>query len=105
MQPNKASMNHSAKERIYVAVNSDIDTTGYLQPKEIIWEDGRVFPIEQITAFRPAATCSEHTSGDCYLITVHGKEKILFFERTDPIFQSRIGRWFIEVDGSEEFPS
>lgn len=84
------------KERIYVKVNSDIDQTGYMQPRSITWKDGRVFPIEEVTSFRPASAIRSELSGDCYIVKIHGEEKALFFERTDPRLQSRIGRWFIE---------
>lgn len=103
MQQNEKIIEHPAKERVYVAVNSEIDATGYLQPREIIWKDGRVFPIEKITSFRPAAEYDSHMSGDCYIVSVRGEKKFLFFERTDPMFRSRIGRWFIEVNASDEY--
>lgn len=41
-------------ERKYVKVNSDFDSTGYMQPRTITWEDGRVFIIEAVKDFRPA---------------------------------------------------
>lgn len=28
-------------EQIYVKVNSDFDSTGYMKPKTITWDDGR----------------------------------------------------------------
>lgn len=84
-------------ERIYVKVNSDFDSTGYMQPKTITWDDGRIFPIEQVKDFRPA-DLSTHMgrTGDCYTVVIHGQEKHLFFERTDPLFSARFGRWFVE---------
>ena len=36
-------------ERIFVTVTSVFDSTGYVHPREIIWEDGRVFKIESIS--------------------------------------------------------
>ena len=41
-------------ERIFVTVTSVFDSTGYMHPREIIWEDGRVFKIESSKDFRPA---------------------------------------------------
>ena len=35
-------------ERVYVKVNSDFDATGYMQPRQITWGDGRTYPIEQV---------------------------------------------------------
>ena len=83
------------KERIYVKVNSDFDATGYM-PKSITWADGRTFNIEAVKDFRPAAALEKHYAGDCYTVIIRGEEKHLFFERTDALFASRIGRWFVE---------
>ena len=41
------------KERVYVKVSSDFDSTGYMQPTSITWSDGRTFPIETVRDFRP----------------------------------------------------
>ena len=43
-------------ERVYVKVNSDFDSTGYMQPRSITWKDGRVFVIEAVKDFRPASS-------------------------------------------------
>ena len=39
------------KERVYVKVSSDFDSTGYMQPTSITWSDGRTFPIETVRDF------------------------------------------------------
>ena len=83
-------------ERIYVKVASEFDSTGYMQPLEIIWKDGRVFKIESIKDFRPASSLAEHLPGDCYTVVIKGEVKHLFFERTDPLYSGRFGRWFVE---------
>ncbi|MDO4339878.1 MAG: hypothetical protein Q4C91_17580 [Eubacteriales bacterium] len=85
---------HPKTERIYVKVSSDFDATGYMQPKTITWNDGRIFPIEKVKDFRPASLAGR--IGDCYTVVIHGQEKHLFFERTDPLFSARFGRWFVE---------
>ena len=81
-------------ERIYVKVNSDFDSTGYMHPRTITWSDGRIFPIEAVKDFRPADLSGK--SGDCYVVVIHGQEKRLFFERVDPRFAARFGRWLVE---------
>lgn len=43
-------------EKVYVKVNSDFDSTGYMQPRSITWKDGRVFVIEAVKDFRPASS-------------------------------------------------
>lgn len=83
-------------ERVYVKVNSDIDATGYMRPRTITWSDGRTFQIDSIQDFCPASRFASGRSGDCYTILIQGQEKHLFFERSDPLFPSRIGRWFVE---------
>ena len=83
-------------QRVYVKVNSDFYSTGYMQPRSITWKDGRVFKIEAVKDFRPASSIDHGLPGDCYTIVINGEIKHLFFERTDPLFPSRFGRWFVE---------
>lgn len=83
-------------ERVYVKVNSDFDSTGYMQPKSITWADGRTFPIDAVRDFRPAGTANNNFSGDCFTVMIQGQEKHLFFEHIDRRFTGRIGRWFVE---------
>ena len=83
-------------EKIFVTVTSVFDSTGYVHPREIIWEDGRVFKIESIKDFRPASSLANHLPGDCYTFVIKGEVKHLFFERTDPMYSGRFGRWFVE---------
>lgn len=84
-------------ERVYVKVNSDFDSTGYMQPRSITWADGRVFKIDEVRDFRPASSVVRGLSGDCYTVIIKGEIKHLFFERTDPLFKSKAGRWFVEA--------
>ncbi|MBQ0001705.1 MAG: hypothetical protein KBT01_09285 [Clostridiales bacterium] len=84
------------KEKVYIKVTSDFDATGYMQPRFITWSDGRIFRIDQVTDFRPAGAIGSPHNCDCYTIRVNGKARHLFFERTDPLFRSLVGRWFVE---------
>ena len=77
---------HHAIERVYVSVSSIFDSTGYMQPTSITWTDGRTFPIESVRDYRPA----DASHKDCYTVIIRGQEKHLFFERTDPLFPSRV---------------
>ena len=83
-------------ERVYVKVNTDFDSTGYMLPRRIIWSDGRVFQIDEVRDFRPAALLGSGHSGDCYTVIIHGEERHLFFEKAEKMFTSRVGRWFVE---------
>lgn len=35
-------------EKTYVTVLASIDQTGLMEPREIIWPDGRKFPIDKV---------------------------------------------------------
>ena len=83
-------------EKIYVKVNSDFDSTGYLMPRAIIWSDGRIFKIDEVKDFRPASTLKKGQSGDCYTVIIKGEERLLFFEKTSEFFAARYGRWYIK---------
>lgn len=83
-------------QRVYVKVTSDFDATGYMQPRTITWEDGRVFQIEAVKDFRPAGSHHDSPTSDCYTIVVKGETKFLFFEKANPHHTSRIGRWYVE---------
>jgi hypothetical protein len=86
--------NRRQSERIYVKANIAFDQTGYMHPTAIIWEDGRTFPIETVRDFRPESA-EGNDQGDCYTVVIGGQERTLFFERSDPRFSSRFGRWFV----------
>ena len=75
-------------QRVYVKVTSEFDATGYMQPRAITWADGRTFAIDAVRDFRPAGTLG--------CVVIRGEEKHLFFERVDPLFSGRVGRWFVE---------
>ena len=82
--------------RIYVKVCSDFDRTGYMQPRTITWEDGRIFTIEAVRDYRPRLSEAGSVLGDCYTVIIRGEEKHLFFERTSEHSSGRVGRWFVE---------
>lgn len=83
-------------ERVYVKVNSDFDSTGYMQPRAIIWSDGRIFKIDAVKDFRPATSIEKGLPGDCYTVVIKGEVKHLFFERSQERFAGHFGRWFVE---------
>lgn len=83
-------------EKVYVKVNSDFDSTGYMLPRMITWSDERTFKIDAVKDFRPASTLGKGRTGDCYTVVIQGMEKHLFFEKTSELFAARVGRWFVE---------
>ncbi len=44
--------------------------------------------------FRPAKTVGNYP-GDCFTVVIRGQTKLLFYERTDSIYKSRYGRWYV----------
>ncbi len=86
---------HPRAERVYVSVTSDFDSTGYMHPRTVTW-NGHTFDIDSVSDFRPSSS-PENICTDCYTVVIHGQTRHLFFERTDPLFGGRIGRWFVEV--------
>ena len=67
-------------DRLYVKVTSDFDSTGYMQPRAILWPDGRLVHLL-----------------DCYTVIIHGQERRLFFERSGDRLGARLGRWYVEA--------
>lgn len=83
-------------EKIFVRVNADFDVTGYMIPRSITWNDGRIFHIEEVKDFRTAAAVGACFAGDCYTVVVHGQERFLFHDKPDPRHGSNSGRWFVQ---------
>ena len=83
-------------EKIYVNVLSVFDTVGFMQPRAIIWKDGRTFRIDSVKDYRPASFFRPGMRGDCYTVVIRGETKHLFFEKTGDEFASRVGRWYVE---------
>ena len=97
----------AARRKRYVEVEATFLEDGRIVPRAVIWHDGRRFPVRAVLgvplsirwrdgrtfeidrvheAIRRASTRVGGT-GIRYLVTVHGRDKYLFFE--DP-------RWFVE---------
>lgn len=92
-----AEKNHASDKRVYVKVESRFDETGTMVPTALIWENGKVYKIDSVTDFRPASSViGRNLPGDCYTVMIKGREKHLFFEKADPLFPSKVGRWFVE---------
>ena len=88
-------------ERVYVRVNSDFDSSGYVQPRSITWLDGRTFTIDAVTDFRPKSVYRQGARGSCYTVVIKGEERRLYFERTDSSHTSLVGRWYVETEVAE----
>ena len=80
-------------EKIYVKVNSDFDSTGYMMPRTITWADGRTFKIDEVKDFiRGNISAFTGNSGI-------GKSSIL--NKIDPRFGIAIGDISKRIENGE----
>jgi len=82
--------------KVYVAVRVSFDQNGQLIPKELTWEDGRVYEIDCVTDIRQASAMKAGGQGDRYTIWINGQQSYLFFECNASLAGNNIGRWFVE---------
>lgn len=72
----------------YVSVTAVFDEDGNLTPVNIVWDDGRKFPIDRVTDVRYAASLKAGGAGIRYTCRIAGKERYLFLEEQ---------RWFVDA--------
>ena len=84
------------KERVYVAMDTEIDETGFMMPRSIVWEDGRTFQIDRVTGFRRVSGLRNGMLSIYYTVAIGQEIRILFFQRTNECFTHVAGRWFVE---------
>ncbi len=72
----------------YVSVTAVFDEDGNLMPINIMWGDGRTFPIDRVTDVRYAASLKAGGAGIRYTCRICGKERYLFLEEQ---------RWFVDA--------
>ena len=82
--------------KVYVPVKASFDAEGNILPTEILWEDGRRYPIDKVLKVRQAAAMRSGGQGDRYTIMVGGRESYLYFERSTNLTGRNLGRWFVE---------
>lgn len=75
------------REKRYVAVVARHDENGRVVPLSVEWDDGRVFPIDEVRDVRRAASLKTGGDGMRYTVRVGRNITYLFFE--DPC-------WFVE---------
>lgn len=86
-------------KRVFVEVASRTDETGTVYPTAITL-DGRNFPIDSISSFRPDNRKSRGcVHGDCYNVVVKGREAHLYYLRSNPKYDVHPGRWFVLQNG------
>lgn len=74
--------------KAYVSVNVDVDQEGTLHPRLIRWENGRIFPIDQVLYKCRATSQKVGGGGIRYTVRIGGKESFLFQEGS---------KWFVEA--------
>ena len=69
-----------------------------MMPSEILWPDGRRFPVEKVIRWEHAHKYSGNTT--CYTVVIRGIEKKIYFQMSHPnlISPITIGRWFVEME-------
>ena len=69
----------------YIRITVVVDKDGTMTPKEILWEDGRVFPIRRVLDRKHVITAAGGAAV-CYVCLIGKKRKELYREKD---------RWYI----------
>lgn len=72
----------------HVAVKAIFEEDGQIKPIEILWEDGRVFPIDRVLDRRPAASLKVGGAGMRYTCRIGRNQTYLFLDNDG---------WFVEM--------
>ena len=83
--------------KVYVEVVASFREDGLLLPRELVWEDGRRYKIDRVSAMQPGASMKVGGQGDRYTIWLNGQQRYLFFERNASLRGNHFGRWFVEA--------
>ena len=82
--------------REYVSVNATFREYVMILPTEILWEDGRVFPIDRVLEIKRAASLKVGGSGIRYTCRIGRNQTYLFLDDN---------RWFVEKKVQRRDPS
>lgn len=82
--------------KVYVRVKADFGIDGIMIPREITWEDGRSFHIDEVTRIARGTSYQTRDGGDCYTVVIHGNLRYLHFERCSTPSGAYQGRWWVE---------
>ena len=85
------------KEKTYLTVLASIDRTGLMEPREIVWPDGRRFAIDRVDCWRTALDHGPETT--YYVVSIRGQKRILYFTPSPNGIRSpvNLGRWYVET--------
>ena len=82
--------------REYVSVNATFRKGEMILPTEILWEDGRVFPIDRVLEIKRAASLKVGGAGIRYTCRIGRNQTYLFLDDN---------RWFVEKKIQRRNPS
>ena len=82
--------------RVYVETMVRFDPTGVVFPIEILWPDGRKFPIDEICDVRETELAYIGRRRDRYTVKIRGLRCCLYFERNGLPRGHQVGRWYVE---------
>lgn len=74
--------------KVYVDVSLDVTKDGHVRPRKLKFEDGRIYPIDQLKHVCHAASTKVGGIGTRYTVVIRGHESYLFDED---------GKWFVEA--------
>ena len=77
-------------KKVCVEVLARFSGKGGVRPVELVWSDGRTFPVERVRFVERAPARVNAVLPVRYTCVIGGKEKLLYFE------PERM-RWFVEV--------
>ncbi len=77
-------------KKVYVDVVAKISSDGLVTPLTVIWQDGRKYEIDRISAIQRAYASKAGGTGIRYTISVGNRTTYLFEDE---------GKWFVEAKG------
>ncbi len=74
--------------KVYVEVTAVFTPEGQVLPREVHWEDGRVYTVDRVLDIRHAAAMKAGGCGIRYTCRIRGQQTYLFLDND---------RWFVEA--------
>ena len=78
--------------REYVSVNATFREDGMILPTEILWEDGRVFPIDRVLEIKRAASLKVGGSGIRYTCRIGRNQTYLSLDDNRCFVEKKVQR-------------
>lgn len=86
---------------VYVNVNADFTTDGFVRPRSIVWRNGKVYYIQRMIDWLPGRESISGCFCDRYTVQIRGELRYLYLQRSDEHFLGKFGRWYVKVPESE----